>query len=104
MWWGYSQPLDLQAELTQTEHLVSTNLEVLIVGAGDARHIVKTLASSYAHPDRKITYHVIEPTLEQVARSVLLLSVCLEQNLGMYLLTNSKLATKAKENLYLSRH
>ncbi|XP_012228949.2 dynein axonemal assembly factor 3 [Linepithema humile] len=83
MWWGYSHPLDLQAELTQTEHLVSTNLEVLIVGAGDARHIVKTVASSYTHPDRKITYHVIEPTLEQVARSVLLLSVCLETNLGL---------------------
>lgn len=85
MWWGYSQPLDLQAEVKiPREDRVLSNLEVLIVGSGDARHIVKTLASSYAHPDQTITYHVIEPTLEQVARSILLLSICLEKDLGMY--------------------
>jgi len=84
MWWGYSQPLDLQAEVTQKEDRVLGNLEVLIVGYGDARHIVKTLASSYTHPDQIITYHVIEPTLEQVARSILLLNLCLEKDLGMY--------------------
>lgn len=84
MWWGYSQPLDLQAEVTQGENHVLSNLEVLIVGSGDARHILKTLASSYTHPDQTITYHVIEPTLEQVARSILLLSICLEKDLGMY--------------------
>ncbi|KMQ96301.1 dynein assembly factor axonemal-like protein [Lasius niger] len=81
--WGYSHPLDLQTEVTQREDRISDNLEVLIVGAGDARHIMKTLASSYTHPDRSITYHVIEPTLEQVARSILLLSICLERNLGL---------------------
>lgn len=81
--WGYSQPLDLQAEVTQSEDRVLGRLEVLIVGSGDARHIVKTLASSYTHPDQAITYHVIEPTLEQVARSILLLSLCLERDLGM---------------------
>lgn len=82
--WGYSYPLDLQTEVTQKEDHILDNFEVLIVGAGDARHIIKTLASSYAHPSRNITYHVIEPTLEQVARSILLLNVCLEKNLGMY--------------------
>lgn len=85
MWWGYSHPLDLQAEVTQRKNTELDNLEVLIVGAGDARHIVKTIASSYVHSTRAITYHVIEPTLEQVARSVLLLNICLEKNLGMYL-------------------
>ncbi|XP_011167798.1 dynein assembly factor 3, axonemal isoform X1 [Solenopsis invicta] len=83
MWWGYSKPLDLQVEMTQREGSVLDSLEVLIVGSGDARHIVKTLASSYTHPDRTITYHVIEPTLEQVARSILLLSLCLEKDLGL---------------------
>ncbi|XP_029161923.1 dynein assembly factor 3, axonemal [Nylanderia fulva] len=83
MWWGYSHPLDLQTEVTKREDQTSDNLEVLIVGAGDARHIMRTLASSYLHPDRNITYHVIEPTLEQVARSILLMSICLEKNLGL---------------------
>ncbi|EZA54512.1 hypothetical protein X777_05491 [Ooceraea biroi] len=82
MWWGYSHPLDLQ-EVIQKKDQVSDNLEVLIVGAGDARHIVKTIASSYMHSVRTITYHVIEPTLEQVARSILLLNICLEKDLGL---------------------
>lgn len=83
MWWGYSQPIDLQSEIAQREDEISSNLEVLIIGANDARHIMKTLALSYTHPDRTITYHVIEPTLEQVARSMLLLSICLEKDLGL---------------------
>lgn len=82
--WGYSYPLDLQNEVTRREDQILDNLEVLIVGAGDARHIMKTLASSYMHPSQSITYHVIESNLEQVARSILLLSICLEKNLGMY--------------------
>lgn len=85
MWWGYSESLDLQNEISQRDDQISSNLEILIVGAGDVRHIVKTLASSCMHSDRIITYHVIEPTLEQVARSILLLNVCLQKDLGMYL-------------------
>lgn len=85
MWWGYSQPIDIQTEVTEKENDISNDLEVLIVGAGDTRHIMKTLASSYIHPDRSITYHVIEPTLEHVARSMLLLNICLDKDLGMYL-------------------
>jgi len=85
MWWGYSHPLDLRTEITQKNDRSSNNLEVLIVGAGDARHIVKTIASSYTHSTQAITYHVIEPTLEQVARSILLLNICLDKDLGMYL-------------------
>lgn len=84
MWWGYSPPLDLRCEINEN---VSGNceepLEFLIVGSGDARHIAKTLASAYNHEKRRINFHVIEPTLEQVARSILLLNICLEKNLGM---------------------
>ncbi|XP_015436119.1 PREDICTED: dynein assembly factor 3, axonemal [Dufourea novaeangliae] len=86
MWWGYSPALDIQLELNKSECNclgLDERLEVLIVGAGDARHIVKTLASSYLHHDRIITYNVIESTLEQVARSILLLSTCLDKNLGL---------------------
>ncbi|XP_076171764.1 dynein axonemal assembly factor 3 isoform X2 [Ptiloglossa arizonensis] len=84
MWWGYSPALDIQLEVNKSEtNCLGKCLEVLLVGAGDARHIVKTLASSYLYRDRIITYHVIEPTLEQVARSMLLLSTCLERDLGL---------------------
>ncbi|XP_053996440.1 dynein axonemal assembly factor 3 [Hylaeus anthracinus] len=82
--WGYSPALDIQLEVNKSAtNCLGECLEVLIVGAGDARHIVKTLASSYLYRDRIITYHVIESTLEQVARSMLLLSTCLERDLGL---------------------
>lgn len=85
MWWGYSPALDIQLEANKSKiNCLGECLEVLIVGASDARHIVKTLASSYLHHDRIIKYNVIESTLEQVGRSILLLSTCLEKNLGMY--------------------
>ena len=82
MWWGFSPPLDLQEEVNDD----CNTLEFLIVGEADARHIVKTISSSYKHPERKLKFHVVEPTLEQVSRSILLLSTCLEKDLGMYLL------------------
>lgn len=86
MWWGYSPALDIQFEINKHEiNYQSKCLEVLIVGASDARHILKTLASSYLYSDRIIIYNVIESTLEQVARSILLLNTCLETNLGTYI-------------------
>lgn len=84
MWWGYSPALDIQFEVNKSEiNYLGKCLEVLIVGGSDARHIMKTLASSYLYRDRIITYNVIESTLEQVARSIFLLSTCLDRNLGM---------------------
>ncbi|XP_015604868.1 dynein assembly factor 3, axonemal homolog [Cephus cinctus] len=84
MWWGYSPPLDLRLEIHESENnCLEDPVEFLIVGSADARHITKTLASSYMHPKRPIRFHVIEPTMEQVARSILLLSTCLEENLGL---------------------
>ncbi|XP_046735894.1 dynein axonemal assembly factor 3 [Diprion similis] len=84
MWWGYSQPLDLRQEIRENEDDdLDVPLEVLILGSGDARHIVKTIASAYKHKRRSINFHVIEPFLEQIARSILLLSTILEVGLGL---------------------
>ncbi|XP_034184399.2 dynein axonemal assembly factor 3 isoform X1 [Osmia lignaria lignaria] len=84
MWWGYSPALDIQFELNKSEiNYLGKCIEVLIIGASDARHIMKTLASSYLYRDRIVTYNVIESTLEQVARSIFLLSTCLDRNLGL---------------------
>ena len=88
MWWGYSPPLDLRCEMMEDSSEASSTLEILIVGAGDARHITKTLASSYTHLKRTINFHAIEPTIELIARSILLLNICLENKLGMYGMIN----------------
>ncbi|XP_026671842.1 dynein assembly factor 3, axonemal isoform X2 [Ceratina calcarata] len=84
MWWGYSPALDIQFEINKYEvNSSDESLDVLLVGAGDARHVLKTIASSYLHRDRIILYNIIEPTLEQVARSIVLLNICLEPDLGL---------------------
>ncbi|XP_023288860.1 dynein assembly factor 3, axonemal [Orussus abietinus] len=83
MWWGYSQPLDIQEELVTEDNSVTEPLQVLLIGASDARHVIKTVASLHKHKDRHIKFHVIEPTLEQVARSILLLGTSLDETLGL---------------------
>ena len=79
MWWGFSPPLDLQEEVKDE----SDSLEFLIVGQADARHLIKTISSCYKHKRKKLKFHVVEPILEQVNRSILLLSTCLEKDLGI---------------------
>ncbi|XP_051174568.1 dynein axonemal assembly factor 3 isoform X3 [Leptopilina boulardi] len=81
MWWGISPPLDLQEEIKKTDS--NDLLEFLIVGESDARHVIKTISSLYKHPRRKLKFHIIEATIEQINRSILFLSTCLETNLGL---------------------
>nr|CAD7587518.1 unnamed protein product [Timema genevievae] len=87
MYWGYSPALDLQTEWEQRGLSGSTDeLRILIVGASDGRHILKTLAQSHSHANRKLIFHVMEGSLELMARQMMLLTVALEpsQVLGLH--------------------
>lgn len=65
-WWGFSPALDLQDKyhslISKVENLnVSEDIAVergkrnfLIVGAGDCRHILKTIAHAYRHAKRDL--------------------------------------------------
>lgn len=85
MFWGFCEALDLYNEYQSTLKATKgdndenkAELNILLYGSGDPRHILKTLAKSYRHPDVKINFYVIDGCLEIVARNMLLLNVALE--------------------------
>ncbi|KAH0533700.1 dynein axonemal assembly factor 3 homolog [Cotesia glomerata] len=80
--WGHSPAIDFQQE-NIIDNSDNKPLEVLTVGAKDPRHIIKTLASSSVNQKYLINFHVVESSLEPIARSILLLHICLEKDLGL---------------------
>ncbi|XP_045059870.2 dynein axonemal assembly factor 3 isoform X2 [Desmodus rotundus] len=84
-WWGLSPALDLQAESppiapdsqANTEH-GTPELDVLLLGSVDGRHLLRTLAGATLGPRRKFHFYVLENNLEAVARHMLFFSLALE--------------------------
>uniref|UniRef100_A0A8C9KA46 Dynein axonemal assembly factor 3 n=1 Tax=Panthera tigris altaica TaxID=74533 RepID=A0A8C9KA46_PANTA len=89
-WWGLSPALDLQAEREalrppvdpdlreDTEH-TTPELDVLLVGSVDGRHLLRTLARAALWPRRRLHFYVLENNLEAVARHMLIFSLALEE-------------------------
>lgn len=86
-WWGFSPAIDLQNEdVCSAAGKLSINnaetnpedMHALLVGAGDSRHIIKTIAHAIRHRKRKLNFYVIEGNHEVLARHLLFLSLCLE--------------------------
>ncbi|XP_065844488.1 dynein axonemal assembly factor 3-like isoform X2 [Oscarella lobularis] len=83
-WWGFSPALDLlnQDLSSALERLQVTksdrDLNVLLVGSGDVRHILRTLARSRLHKRPRIKFYVVENNIEVLARHLLFLSIVLE--------------------------
>uniref|UniRef100_A0A8C8VX46 Dynein axonemal assembly factor 3 n=1 Tax=Peromyscus maniculatus bairdii TaxID=230844 RepID=A0A8C8VX46_PERMB len=85
-WWGLSPALDLQAEsppvdpesLAETEHKIP-ELDVLLLGSVDGRHMLRTLSRAALWPRRRFNFYVLENNLEAVARHVLIFSLALEE-------------------------
>lgn len=80
MFWGFSEALDLQKEyIAQLGSGCDepAELNILLLGGGDARHILKSLAKSYNH-QTKLNFYIAEGCLELLARNLLLLSLALE--------------------------
>ncbi|XP_016073842.1 PREDICTED: dynein assembly factor 3, axonemal [Miniopterus natalensis] len=84
-WWGLSPALDLQAESppvdpgsqANTEHGIP-ELDVLLLGSVDGRHLLQTLARAALWPRRRFRFYVLENNLETVARHMLFFSLALE--------------------------
>ncbi|XP_014242376.1 dynein assembly factor 3, axonemal [Cimex lectularius] len=80
MLWGFSPALDLLDEIKR--HGVfqgKKELNVLIVGAADARHILKTLSKVYTHEtDVVVNFYTLDVLVELVARQMLLMTIALE--------------------------
>ena len=65
-WWGFSPATDL-AQFTANKN---EELNVLLVGPGDVRHVLRTVAEN---PGRKINFYIYEAQVECIARHLLLL-------------------------------
>ncbi|EDO37526.1 predicted protein [Nematostella vectensis] len=98
-WWGFSPALDLQEICLSSkfENLKLSGegqekpLNVLMIGAGDCRHILKTLSHAKRWPKRKINIYVVENNLEVLARHLLLLSIALEPQVSLGLQEKTEL-------------
>ncbi|KAM5131977.1 dynein axonemal assembly factor 3 isoform 2-T2 [Mantella aurantiaca] len=82
--WGFSPALDLQMHcrpitlqyLTTCEDIPELN--ILLVGCGDGRHLLKTVCQAHRWPHRKLRFFIIESDLELLARQMLFLTLALE--------------------------
>lgn len=87
--WGYSPPLDLRHEWERCKYKESDSLKelnVLLIGSADGRHILKTLAQTYRHQNKqRINLYVYEASLDLIARQMMLLTIALEppEELGL---------------------
>ncbi|KAJ1341442.1 hypothetical protein BSLG_003871 [Batrachochytrium salamandrivorans] len=90
--WGYSKALDLQdidgtlderdstlpASIPTQDGTLDEPLNILLIGASDIRHIIKTAARSWKYTPRKIHFHIIESQSSLLARDMLLLSIIVD--------------------------
>lgn len=87
MLWGYGPAVDILAEIADVKPLNSQEeLNILIIGASDGRHVLQTISKYYTHPRRKVNFYVTEVLLEMVARQLLLFLTALEppDKLGLF--------------------
>uniref|UniRef100_T1H6U1 Dynein assembly factor 3, axonemal homolog n=1 Tax=Megaselia scalaris TaxID=36166 RepID=T1H6U1_MEGSC len=93
MFWGFSEALNFYEEF---KDISSKNdpeeLNILLFGNTDSRHIIKTLAKSYKH-NVKVNFYVLDGCIEIVARNMLLLSIALDDPL--------QLTVKSKTHLFM---
>ncbi|XP_033751780.1 dynein assembly factor 3, axonemal-like [Pecten maximus] len=100
-WWGFSPALDLQdtdlisalKELRLDSDDGPEELRILLVGAGDMRHLLTTIARSYRHRKRKLHFYIIENNLELYARDMLFMTIALE--------TQKRMGLQEKTELFL---
>ncbi|KAM3923359.1 dynein axonemal assembly factor 3 [Leptodactylus fuscus] len=82
--WGFSPALDLQMQCLHStlQHLSTCDdvpeLNILLVGCGDGRHLLKTICQARRWPQRRLNFFIIESDLELLARQMLFLTLALE--------------------------
>ncbi|XP_070532829.1 dynein axonemal assembly factor 3-like [Ptychodera flava] len=102
-YWGFSPALDLQEYVSATnENDLPVN--ILLIGAGDCRHILKTIAQRHRHRKREIKVYVIESNLELLARHMLLLRIALLSPQEMGLQEKTRLFLEVYGNSLIRSH
>nr|XP_033815743.1 dynein assembly factor 3, axonemal isoform X2 [Geotrypetes seraphini]XP_033815744.1 dynein assembly factor 3, axonemal isoform X2 [Geotrypetes seraphini]XP_033815745.1 dynein assembly factor 3, axonemal isoform X2 [Geotrypetes seraphini]XP_033815746.1 dynein assembly factor 3, axonemal isoform X2 [Geotrypetes seraphini]XP_033815747.1 dynein assembly factor 3, axonemal isoform X2 [Geotrypetes seraphini]XP_033815748.1 dynein assembly factor 3, axonemal isoform X2 [Geotrypetes seraphini] len=98
-WWGFSPALDLQMKCLSSsmenlsvskEHAIP-ELNLLLVGCGDGRHLLKTICQAHRWPQRRLNFYVVEDSLALLGRQMLFLALALERPEQMGLQEKSEL-------------
>lgn len=84
-WWGFSPALDLLELINKNGNIQQTEINILLVGSADGRHIIQTLMSlsDEQYSTKQVNFYVEESCLEAIARQILLLNLLLQQNLSI---------------------
>ncbi|KAL3841853.1 hypothetical protein ACJMK2_019950 [Sinanodonta woodiana] len=97
-WWGFTPALDLQDEGSilslkklQIMDESQDKLNILLIGAGDLRHILTTVSRSKRHHTKKLHFYIIENNMELYARHMLFLALALEKQTRMGLQEKTEL-------------
>ncbi|CAH2086901.1 unnamed protein product [Euphydryas editha] len=101
MFWGISPALDLQKEYLKNGDESAYELNFLIIGGSDARHLIKTLAQSYRESRRYMNLFVVDGCPELIARQILLLSLALEKTTRCGLLEKTRRFLEVYGNMLL---
>lgn len=90
MLWGFSEALDFNEEykkyVTKNDLEPLNELNILLFGSSDPRHILRTLARCYQYTNVKVNFFVLEGCPALIARQMILLSIALEPS---HLLTST---------------
>ncbi|XP_028038173.1 dynein assembly factor 3, axonemal [Bombyx mandarina] len=101
MFWGVSPALDLQQEYLKYGDEHAYELNFLVIGGCDGRHLLKTLAQAYRHNRRYMNLFVIDGCPELIARQLLLMSLALEKTTRCGLLEKTRRYLEVYGNLLL---
>ncbi|MPC07846.1 dynein axonemal assembly factor 3-like [Portunus trituberculatus] len=100
-WWGFSPPLDFCSYLKDNASTADARdrevVQVVVVGAGDPRHLLLTLAKSVG--TKRLRIFILEAYVEVYARLLLLLGAGLQ--VGMGVRERATLLLDLWANLYL---
>lgn len=83
MLWGFSEALDLYEEYKKYVTCLKndgdqvTEVNILLFGSSDPRHIIKSMAKIYSHRI-KLNFYVLEGCAALLARQMLLITIALE--------------------------
>lgn len=78
MFWGLSPALDLQEQYLKENKTLPKELNILLIGGADSRHVLQTLARRYRYTNIKLNFFIMEASVETIAKQLLLLNVALQ--------------------------
>lgn len=85
MFWGLTPALNLLDEYKLTKNDMPEELNILVVGGADCRHILLTEAKKYLYRKCRIRFYLLDACMENVARQLMLLNIALQppETLGL---------------------